>query len=205
MEQIMINFKLALKNIIGAGLRTWLNAFVLSIVFVSMIGLNGIIVGMNHSTINNMKNAIYGGGQYWHRKYDPYDPLTIENSNARPAPKLQELIDRKVAEPILIIQGALYPQGRIKNVLLKGIDPQQSILDLPANKLLKTSEYTPAMIGTRMAENSKLHKNDIVTVRWRDKDGTFDAVDVKIVHIMNTLVSSIDNGQIWVPYGKLQE
>ncbi|MCF7885808.1 MAG: ABC transporter permease, partial [Candidatus Marinimicrobia bacterium] len=90
----MINFKLAFKNILGAGLRTWLNAFVLSIVFVAMIGLNGIIVGMNHSTINNLKNAIYGGGQYWHQNYDPYDPLTIENSHARPASKSQKLIEQ---------------------------------------------------------------------------------------------------------------
>jgi len=86
----MINLKLAFKNIIGAGLRTWLNAIVLSIVFISMIALNGIIQGMNHSTINNMKNTIYGGGQYWHKNYDPYDPLSIKNSHAKPADKLKK-------------------------------------------------------------------------------------------------------------------
>ena len=201
----MINLKLAYKNIIGAGLRTWLNAFVLSIVFVSMISLNGIIVGMNRSTTNNLKNAIYGGGQYWQENYDPYDPLTIEQSHARPTQKLQSLIALGQAEPISIIQGAIYPQGRIKNVLIKGIDPQQSILHLPMEKLSRETEYIPAVIGTRMAENSKLKKNDIVTLRWRDKDGTFDAADVKIVHIMNTLVSSVDNGQLWVPYETLQK
>ncbi|HMA61304.1 MAG TPA: FtsX-like permease family protein [bacterium] len=201
----MLNFKLALKNIIGAGTRTWLNAIVLSIVFVSMIALNGIIEGMNNSTTNNMKNTIYGGGQFWHKNYDPYDPLTIESSHDRPAPQLQTIIKKGLAEPILIIQGALYPHGRIKNILVKGIDPEQKILDLPVEKLSTNSEYIPAAIGTRMAKKSHLEKNDIVTVRWRDQNGTFDAADVKIVQIMNTMVPTVDNGQIWVPYERMQE
>jgi len=200
----MVNLKLSFRNIRGAGIRTWLNAFVLSIVFVAMIGLNGIIVGMNHSTVNNMKNAIYGGGQYWHKDYDPYDPSTIEKSHAQPAEEIENLIDEGMAEPIMIIQGAIYPHGRIKNILIKGIDPEQSILNLPVERLLVKTDYIPAVIGSRMAESSQLKKDDIVTLRWRDKDGTFDAADIKIVHIMNTLVPAVDDGQIWIAYDRLQ-
>ena len=200
----MVNLKLSFRNIRGAGIRTWLNAFVLSIVFVAMIGLNGIIVGMNHSTVNNMKNAIYGGGQYWHKDYDPYDPSTIEKSHAQPAEEIENLIDEGMAEPIMIIQGTIYPHGRIKNILIKGIDPEQSILNLPVERLLVKTDYIPAVIGSRMAESSQLKKDDIVTLRWRDKDGTFDAADIKIVHIMNTLVPAVDDGQIWIAYDRLQ-
>jgi len=201
----MVNLKLSFRNIFGAGIRTWLNAFVLSIVFVAMISLNGIIVGMNRSTINNMKNSIYGGGQYWHHNYDPYDPSTIEKSHAQTAGEIKTLIDEGKAEPIMITQGALYPQGRIKNILIKGIDPEQNILNLPTDRLLVKTDTIPAVIGTRMAESSQLKKDDIVTLRWRDKDGTFDAADIKIVHIMNTLVPAVDDGQIWISYQKLQE
>ena len=199
----MINLQLAFKNIIGAGLRTWLNAIVLSIVFISMIALNGIIQGMNHSTINNMKNTIYGGGQYWHKNYDPYDPLSIKNSHAKPADKLKKLIQKDRAEPILINQGALYPHGRIKNVLIKGVDPEQNFLDMP--KLKSKTDFIPAIIGSQMADNSRLKKNDIVTLRWRDESGTFDAADIQIVHIMHIPVPSVDQGQLWLPYKKMQE
>ncbi len=201
----MVNLRLSLRNIRGAGIRTWLNAFVLSIVFVAMIGLNGIIVGMNRSTVKNMKDALCGGGQYWHQNYDPYDPSTIEKSHAQPAEEIRALIDQGKALPILIIQGSLYPQGRIKNILIKGIDPEQSILNLPTDRLLVETDTIPAVIGTRMAESSQLKKDDIVTLRWRDKDGTFDAADIKIVHVMNTLVPAVDDGQIWISYDKLQE
>ncbi|MGM0466672.1 MAG: ABC transporter permease [Acidobacteriota bacterium] len=200
-----MSLKLSFRNILGAGIRTWLNAFVLSIVFVAMISLNGIIVGMNNSTTNNMKDAIYGGGQYWHQNYDPYDPSTIEKSHAQPTEEMEALINKGTAEPIMITQGALYPQGRIKNILIKGIDPEQNILNLPAERLQVKTDYIPAVIGTRMAESSQLKKDDTVTLRWRDKDGTFDAADIKIVHVMNTLVPAVDNGQIWIPYQKLQE
>ena len=201
----MLKIKLAFKNILGAGLRTWLNAIVLSIVFVAIIFMNGIIQGMNNSATKNMKETIYGGGQYWHKNYDPYDPLTIEESHARPPRELQQLIQKDLAEPIMITRGTLYPQGRITNILIKGIDSEQDILNMPMNKLSPNIDYIPAIIGTRMAETTDLKKNDIVTLRWRDKDGTFDAADVKIVHIMNTLVPAVDQGQIWVPYSNLQD
>ena len=90
----MLKIKLAFKNILGAGLRTWLNAIVLSIVFVAIIFMNGIIQGMNNSATKNMKETIYGGGQYWHENYDPYDPLTIEESHSRPAQELQKIIEK---------------------------------------------------------------------------------------------------------------
>ena len=201
----MVSLKLSLRNILGAGLRTWLNAFVLSIVFVAMIGLNGIIVGMNRSTTNNMKNALYGGGQYWHQNYDPFDPSTIEQSHAQLPEEMLTLIDQGRASPLMITQGALYPQGRIKNILIKGINPEQNILNLPSERLQVKTDFIPALIGTRMAENSQLKKDDTVTLRWRDKDGTFDAADIKIVHVMNTLVPAVDKGQIWIPFQKLQE
>jgi len=39
----MLAFKLAIKNLIWAGLRTWLNVFVLSVAFVMIIFQSGFI------------------------------------------------------------------------------------------------------------------------------------------------------------------
>ena len=56
-----------------------------------------------------------------------------------------------------------------------------------------------------MAKSTGLNIGDYVTVRWRDANGMFDADEVKIVEIMTTEVSEIDNGQLWIPIDKMRE
>ena len=56
-----------------------------------------------------------------------------------------------------------------------------------------------------MAKSAMLKVDDRVLVRWRDKNGTFDAVELKIVEIFKTDVPSVDNGQIWIPLDDLQK
>ena len=73
----MIIPKLAMRNILGAGLRTWLDVFVLSFAFVAIIWTQGLYVGMGEQIVHAMVEAEIGGGQYWHKHYDPYDPLSL--------------------------------------------------------------------------------------------------------------------------------
>jgi ABC-type lipoprotein release transport system permease subunit len=201
----MIIPKLAMRNTLGAGTRTWLNVFVLSFAFVAIIWTQGLYVGMGEQIVRAMKDAEIGGGQYWHRYYDPYDPLSLPDAHGIIPGPLQDLIDAKQATPILVLQGTIYPKGRFTPILLKGIDPGQSILTLPSRFLDNTSVEIPALIGNRMAENTGLKMGDSVTIRWRDAKGVFDARDIQIVQVMNTSVQSIDLGQVWLPLPLIQE
>lgn len=198
-------FKLAFKNLMGAGIRTWLNVVVLSFSFVVIIWLQGLYEGMNVQSSQAVIDAEYGGGQYWHENYDPYDPLTLQDAHAELPTELRNMVQKREATPILIIQGTAYPEGRITTLLLKGIDPQQEILSIPSYFLNKKTENIPALIGNRMSENTGLRVGDTVTLRWRDAQGTFDARDATIVQVMRTTVQSIDQGQIWIPLDRLQE
>jgi ABC-type lipoprotein release transport system permease subunit len=201
----MLTLKLALRNILGAGLRTWLNVVALSFAFVTIIFLQGFYVGMNDQAEQATVDALYGGGQYWQKNYDPFDPLTLADAHSAIPAELERLIRTNEATPILIRQATIYPQGRFRTVLLKGIDPEQKILSIPST-LLKTDDGTiPALIGTRMAKSAGLHKGDELTVQWRDVHGTFDARDVRIVDVFKTIVQEIDNEQLWVPLSQLQE
>ena len=198
--------KLAYRNIAGAGVRTWLNVVVLSIAFVTIIWVQGLIEGMGKFAMDDMKDKEMGGGQFWHRIYDPYDPLTMEDAHGRPSPQLAELVASGQAEPILITTGAIFPDGRVQNLLIKGINPKQEIINLPTSVLEKSDPGTiPALIGTRMAKQTGLKKGDYVTMRWRDIHGTFDAMDIQIVEIMNVNVPSVDNGQVWIPIDNLRK
>ncbi|MBN1998471.1 ABC transporter permease [candidate division KSB1 bacterium] len=201
----MLMFKLALRNILGAGLRTWLNVIVLSFSFVAIIYMQGIYDGMQDQASQAEIQFAYGGGQYWHAAYDPYDPFSLQDSHGKIAPELQDKINDGEATPVLIVQGSMYPNGRLKPVLLKGIDPAQKTVAIPSAVLAKEKDAIPALIGARTARNSGLKIGDYVTIRWRDANGTFDAQEVKIMEIMNTLVQSIDNGQIWMPLEQLRQ
>ena len=201
----MIIFKLALRNILGAGLRTWLNVVVLSFSFVAIIWLQGFYQGMSEQASTAMIRSEIGGGQYWHQNYDPYDPLTLFDSHAKPPAELAALVSDQQATPILIVQGTLFPHGRLLPIVVKGIDPDQTILELPSRVLREEGDDVPALIGKSMAKTTNLQVGDYVTVRWRDAQGTFDALEVKIAAIMSTTVQSIDRGQIWLPLRKLQE
>jgi len=200
----MIIPRLALRNLLGAGLRTWLNVVVLSFSFVIIIWLQGLYKGMGDQARVAQTNAEFGGGQYWQENYDPFDPLTLQDAHSPVPESLQTLIDNGQATPILISQATIYPEGRLQTILMKGIDPAQSIVNLPTQFLDQEGEGLPALIGTRMAKNTGLEIGDTVTVRWRDAQGTFDARDVKIVQIMKTSVPTVDQAQIWVPLDKMQ-
>jgi ABC-type lipoprotein release transport system permease subunit len=90
------------------------------------------------------------------------------------------------------------------NILMKGIDPQQKILALPADLLTDTFEFY-AVIGKRMAQASNLKKGDQVLVRWRDVNGTFDARFFTIAGVFDCNVPTVDNNILWVSLNKLQQ
>jgi putative ABC transport system permease protein len=201
----MVILKLAFRNLIGAGLRTWLNVFVLSLAFVAIIWMQGFINGINEQASVAMIDSEIGGGQLWHPQYDPFDPLTLEDAHGEVPAMAKKLISQDKAMSILILQGSIFPAGRFQSVLLKGIDPDQDVLNFPSHYLKGDMEYIPAVIGTRMARDTGLQLGDIVMVRWRDVNGTFDAREVQIVHIFSTTVQSIDAGQLWLPLETLQD
>jgi ABC-type lipoprotein release transport system permease subunit len=201
----MILFRLALRNLIGAGLRTVLNVVVLSLVFVAIIGSQGLLEGMNRQASRAMVEAEYGGGQYWREGYDPYDPLSLQGAHGPlPAP-LRQLVSRGQAVRQLIVQGTIYPGGRVRSVLVRGIDPEQKIITIPSLVLKDEDGDIPALIGERMSRGTGLRKGDYVTLRWRDRDGVFDARDVTVVEVMSTPVQSIDQGQLWLARSTLGE
>jgi len=200
----MLILKLAIRNILGAGLRTWLNVVSLSFAFVTIIFMQGFYEGMNDQAEQATIDALYGSGQYWQKNYDPFDPLMLTDAHADIPAELVPLVCTNEVMPILIRQATIYPQGRFRTVLLKGIDPDQNIVSIPSS-LLHTDDGTiPALIGTRMAKSTGLHKGDALTVQWRDVHGTFDARDVTIIDVFKTSVQEVDNDQFWVPLAQLQ-
>jgi ABC-type lipoprotein release transport system permease subunit len=201
----MLAIQLAFKNLFGAGLRTWLNVAVLSFSFVVIVFYNGMLDGWNMQAIRDTRDWEIGSGQLWHPLYDRYDPFTLQDAHAPISRRIRELVQRDTLTPILITQASAYPSGRMVNIVLKGIYRDQKILKLPTELFKDDESDIPAIIGNRMAASTRLKKGDHVLVRWRDKNGTFDAREITITGIFDSNVPTIDNGQFWIPLDKLQE
>lgn len=200
----MLVMRLAIRNLIGAGLKAWLNGIVLSISFLAIITTQALLKGMYEQTAEAMIEAQLGGGQYWQNDYDPYDPLSFQNAHSAIPGDLEELIAKDQATAILVVQGTIYPEGRIRPVVIKGIDPDQKVLNLPTRVLLQDSGPIPALIGHRMSEATGLKQGDSFILQWRDANGTFDARDAVVSLVMRTSVQSVDVGQVWLPLERLQ-
>ena len=198
-------FKTALKSLIGNGLKTWLNVFVLSISFVLIILLQGILKGWSTQAVDDTVKWEIADGQYWQSKYDPFDPFSFDSSTVEIPSAFKKDVDNHLIEPIMITQGSIYPQGRMQGVLLKGIRPDQKLLKIPTEKLDVKTDEIPVILGVFMARQTKLKINDLVTLRWRDKNGTFEAADIRVVGIFKSSIPTIDNGILWIPLDRLQK
>lgn len=201
----MLELKLAYQNLVGAGLKTWLKVAVLSFSYVLIIWHFGFLSGMYKQASRAMIEDEIAGGQYWHRDYDPYDLMTLDDSHGVIPAEMEALIRDKEAVPILIRQATIYPEGRVQSILLKGIEPGQEVLRIPTASLATEENILPILLGKRMAKSNSLNLGDYITIRWRDAQGTFDALEGKIVEIMSTQVSTIDTRQLWIPLKNLQK
>ena len=199
-------FKIAFKNLLGARLRTFLNVFVTSISFFMIIFMTGMYDGMRQHAKQVTIDTEIAGGAYWHPMYDPMDPIIFEDSHSILPQEIDALVKRKKAVPILVSQAAIYPNGRIMPVIMKGIDPNQNILNMPTKILDESMDVNiPVLIGKGMANIIKLDVGDAFTIRWLDSGGTYDADEGTIVKIMDTENFKLDMGHIWIPIQKAQK
>jgi len=197
-------WKLAWRNIHGAGLRSIINVFIIALVMIGIIWMQGMYAGWMRMAEEQSREWQNGDGRYTFESYDRYDPFSWDKSNAKIPAELQSLVKNNEAVPILISQGSIYPDGRMISVTIKGIPYNQTVLKLPTSELKDGQYAIPALIGKNMAKSSHLKLGDVLTLRWRDIHGAFNAADIKIAEIMDTPEMEVDNGQVWIDLARLQ-
>ena len=198
-------FKIAIKNLLGARLRTFLNVLVTAFSFFLILFMSAMYDGMlEHAKQVTMDTEI-AGGAYWHPEYDPLDPMVFEDAHSVLPEEVQSLVDQNKAFPVLVSQASIYPGGRIMQAIMKGIPPEQNIVNMPTEVLAGRDDIAiPVLIGKGMANDTKLNVGDSFTIRWLDVNRTYDADEGTVVHIMDTENFKLDMGHIWIPLEKAQ-
>ena len=179
--------------------------FDIYLAFFMIIFITGLYDGMRQHAKQVTIDTEIAGGAYWHPKYDPMAPMLFEDAHSVVPKDIHKLIIKGKATPVLVSQVSIYPNGRIMPAIMKGIDPEQNIVNIPTKHLNTDKETIPILIGKGMANNAEVEIGDSFTIRWLDTDQTYDANEGTVVHIMDTENFKLDIGHIWVPIRKSQE
>ena len=100
-----------------------------------IIFITGLYDGMRQHAKQVTIDTEIAGGAYWPPAYDPMDPMLFEDSHSTLPQDIDILVTNGKAVPILVSQAAMYPNGRIMPVIMKGIDPNQNIVNMPTKAL----------------------------------------------------------------------
>ncbi|HKI50108.1 MAG TPA: FtsX-like permease family protein [Desulfobacteria bacterium] len=201
-------FQIALKNFLRQGMRSFLNVLVTALAMVAVVFNLSLYNGFQDQAVRNMVSTDVAGGHYRTPGFDLLAPMEWENQTFKIPNALSGLPPSDKAE-VLVLQGQIFPNRRLFPVQLRGMQMQQTLLDIPLNKLKEwkapVDDVIPIIIGKQMAERSHLHIGDGVVLRWRDRFGAVDALDARVVDVVPLINPRIDEGVVWMRLDHLRQ
>ncbi len=198
--------RLAFKNILGNGWRSLINIFILAIVLIGLIWAEGMWFSWLTLAKKQQMNWEYASGILRARNYDPFDAFSWEKGYASLPAKAEAYIEQGRIVPLLFSPGIIYPHGRMLNAVVKGIPSQQNLIRIPSSLLsINNSSIVPAVIGKAMARSARLEVGDTFTLRIKNSNDAYDALELQVAEIMNCPVPSLDIGTVWIDLDSLMK
>jgi len=201
-------FKVALKNFARQGMRSVLNVVVTALAMVAVVFNLSLYNGFQDQAVHNMQATDVAGGHYRSQGFDLLSPMDWEDHTFEVPGSLASLPASEKAE-VLLLQGQIFPNRRLFPVQLRGMEMEQTLLDLPFDKLKEwdkpAMDILPIIIGKQMAAKAHLSLGDTVVLRWRDKFGAVDALDAQVVDVVPLINPRIDEGVAWLRLDHLQQ
>jgi putative ABC transport system permease protein len=201
-------FSIAWKNFTRQGVRAILNVMVTALAMIAVVFNISLYNGFQAETTRNMIRTDAAGGHYQVPGFDILSPTEWEDFSQNIPEALKNLRDSQKAE-VLVQQGQLFPNRRLYPVQMRGIDVDQTLLDLPLRGLKsygeKVGDIIPAVLGIKMAEKAHLKKGDISVLKWRDRNGVVDARDLLVVDVVTMVNSRVDAGVLWLRLDHLRD
>ena len=199
---------MAFKNLIRQGMRSLLNVLVTALIIIAIIFALSLLNGFQAQALRNMSTTDVAGGHYRVPGFDILTPTEWEDLTL-PVPQALRRLPHSEKAEVLVQQGQLFPNRRLFPVQLRGINIDQSLLDLPLhtlkNERMEISETIPVVLGKQMAKKAHLTVGDTVVLKWRDKFGAVDALDVRVMDVAPMINPRIDEGVVWMRLDHLRQ
>lgn len=199
---------MAFKNLIRQGMRSLLNVLVTALIIIAIIFALSLLNGFQAQALRNMSTTDVAGGHYRVPGFDILTPTEWENFTL-PVPQALRRLPHSEKAEVLVQQGQLFPNRRLFPVQLRGINIDQSLLDLPLhtlkNERMEISETIPVVLGKQMAKKAHLTVGDTVVLKWRDKFGAVDALDVRVMDVAPMINPRVDEGVVWMRLDHLRQ
>lgn len=200
--------KLAIKNLVRHKVRTLITAGIIAIAIFFYILLDGLILGMTNMSYDSVIDYQSGHIQiadnvYW----EDMDKLPLRNLIA----ENDSIIDIIRSTPGYEAYSEEVDFTAMLNnginelpVIGKGIVPEHflQVYDLDdkfiEGNMFAAGEYR-AVIGYKLAELMNVEVGDYLTLLVRDKNSTFNTIDVEIAGLLNTLNPAINRTTVYIP------
>ena len=199
---------IAFKNLIRQGMRSMLNVLVTALIIIAIIFSLSLLNGFQAQALRNMATTDVAGGHYRVPGFDILTPTEWEDLTL-PVPQALARLPHSEKAEVLVLQGQLFPNRRLFPVQLRGINLNQSLLELPLHTLknepAEIGEMIPVVLGKQMAKKAHLTVGDTVVLRWRDKFGAVDALDVRVMDVVPMINPRVDEGVVWMRLDHLRQ
>jgi|SRR5690554_2251003 putative ABC transport system permease protein len=206
--------RLALKNLTRHRNRTLLTSFLIAFAVFFYTLMDSLIAGMvemSYETIIDYETGHLqlATGAYW----DKEEELPLENLlelDERLLSVLGNLEGKPAFLPELSFSARLNTGFSDLPVIGKGVDSAQLLKVFKLEGQFVEGEiFTPgeyrAVIGKRLADLLKLQTGEYITLLVKDKNNTFNTIDLEIAGLVHTVNPNVNNYHVYLPLDLVQQ
>jgi len=206
--------RLALKNLTRHRNRTLLTSFLIAFAVFFYTLMDSLIAGMvemSYETIIDYETGHLqlATGAYW----DKEEELPLENLlelDERLLSVLGNLEGKPAFLPELRFSARLNTGFSDLPVIGKGVDSAQLLKVFKLEGQFVEGEiFTPgeyrAVIGKRLADLLKLQTGEYITLLVKDKNNTFNTIDLEIAGLVHTVNPNVNNYHVYLPLDLVQQ
>ncbi|MFO8061516.1 MAG: FtsX-like permease family protein [bacterium] len=205
----MFLIKLAVKNLIRHRVRTIITAGIIAFAIFFYILLDSLILGMTDMSYDSIIDYQAGhiqivSKQYWEDK----DKLPLENLIKPDKPLIDKITGAegfKAYSPELDFKSMLNNGMNELPVTVKAVRPDRFPDVYPIEdkfvegSMFQAGEYR-AVLGKELAELMKLEAGDYIILLFRDKNETYNTLDLEISGLIHTPNPNLNRNTVIVPF-----
>ncbi len=206
--------KLAFKNLVRHKTRTLITAGIIAFAIFFYLLLDSLILGMTNMSYESIIDYQSGHLQianqvYWEEKDDL--PLrNLINPDSVMISAISSINGYKAYSPEVNFQAILNNGMNELPVLGKGVDPEKYMQvfklgdKFVEGRMCKQGEHK-AVIGKRLADLMKIGINDYIILLVKDKNETFNTIEVEICGLVHSSNPHINRNLVLLPLDIVQK